>query len=196
MKFEVPSSQCASSLLPFGRRLGLDVNAFLHAIAGVNHYFVSVSKSGSYVHLGSQIAPYVDLLEVNDIIVVNDGHELSLRARDYAVARNQNPGVLHIEVQLHRSEHSWAQPPLGVLYLHFEQQRSGLLIERVAAANDFPVELLTRQLGECKRGSLPGLHVHCILLRHADKCSKIMRIRDLEEFAALRAAGGWAARVR
>src|SRR5580698_3918590 len=120
MKLAPPSSRCESSFLPFGRSLGLDVKAFLHVIGGVNDYFISVSKSADYVYLCPQVPPHVDLLEVNDV-VVNDGHELSLRPRDYAVARNQNAGVLHIEMQLHGSEHSRAQPKLRVLYLYFEQ---------------------------------------------------------------------------
>src|SRR3984957_5456198 len=195
MKFAALSSRCESSFLPFGRRLGLDANAFLHAIRGINHDLVAVSKSGSHVQLCSQISAHVDLLEVNDV-VVNDGHELSLRPRDHAVTRNQNTGVLNVEMKLHGSEHSRAQALLGVLYLDFQQQRSSMLTERVAAASDLSVELLTRHLGKCERGFLPGLHAHCILLRNTDKCSKIMHVRDLEEFAPLRAASGWPTRIR
>lgn len=116
-------------------------------------------KSGSYVYLRSQIAPYVDLLKVNDVIV-DDGHELSLGPGDYAVARNHNAGVLNIEVKLHGSEHSWAQAPLWVLYLYFQQQRSGLLTKRVTAANDLSAELLTRRLGECDGGFRSARSLH------------------------------------
>jgi hypothetical protein len=36
---------------------------------------------------------------------------------------------------------------------------------------------------------LPGLNVHCVFLRHINKCPEVMRVRDVEEFAALRAIG-------
>src|SRR5260370_2630046 len=134
------------------------------------------------------------LLQVN-YVVTRDGDELSLSPRNHAVTGDENAGIGCIEVKLHGSEHPRPEAMLGIHDLDFKQKCSGLLIERVAATNNFSVELLAWHFGKSEVCFLPRLQVQCIALGHADKYPQMMGIRDLKELATLRAALRWPTRL-